>query len=245
MAFKTVTSYNEEKNKDFFLLKNDGDSADVIFLYRSEDDVLVADTHYIKSADYSGYVHCCGHDCPACRKGIRVQTKLFIPVYDVKQNKIKFFDRNIRFEPQLQKEVFSAYANPSEYVFRITRNGEAGSIDTTYSIVAIGKNNMKSYDQILAEHKISMPEHYEVVCKDLSSEELNLMLNNSGGNPNEDYSPTPRATVNAEEPVVEDVPTPTVETPNNFVPPEEAPVMAPQETTESVSESEPLEEPEF
>ena len=83
MGFKSVTSYNEEKFNGLFLLRNDGDSADVIFLDRNIDDVLVADTHYVKSADYSGYVHCCGKGCPACAKGIRIQTKLFIPLYNI------------------------------------------------------------------------------------------------------------------------------------------------------------------
>ena len=69
MAFKTAREYNEDRFGGLFLLRNDGDYADVIFLYRSLDDVLIADTHYIKSADYSGYVHCCGRGCPAGHTG--------------------------------------------------------------------------------------------------------------------------------------------------------------------------------
>ena len=69
MAFKTVESYNEARFGGFFLLRNDGDFADVVFMYRNKDDVLVADTHYVKGSDYSGYVHCCGRGCPACSKG--------------------------------------------------------------------------------------------------------------------------------------------------------------------------------
>ena len=57
MAFKSISQYNEDKNKDFFILQNDGDNAAVVILYRSVDDALVADVHYIKSGDYSGYVH--------------------------------------------------------------------------------------------------------------------------------------------------------------------------------------------
>lgn len=179
MAFKTMEQYNEEKFGGLFLLRNDKDYADVIFLYRGKSDVLIADTHYIMSADYRGYVHCCGKGCPACAKNIRVQTKLFIPLYNINTEEVEFWDRNVRFENQLINDVFDKYPNPSEYVFRITRNGSAGSYETTYSIVAIAKNTYKSYDEILSENKIIMPDYYENVVKDITAGNLYAMLNAS------------------------------------------------------------------
>ena len=179
MAFKTVKSYNEEKFNGLFLLRNDGDYADVIFLYRNVDDVLVADSHYVKSADYSGYVHCCGRGCPACGKGIRVQTKLFIPMFNIMDNEIQFWDRGIRFESQLEQDVFSKYPNPSDFVFRITRHGAAGDVNTTYEIVAIGKNTFKSYSQILSEFNASFPEYYNNICKDWSCDKLHSVLSST------------------------------------------------------------------
>lgn len=182
MAFKTVKSYNEEKFNGLFLLRNDGDYADVIFMYRNEDDALVADTHYVKSADYSGYVHCCGRGCPACGKGIRVQTKLFIPLFNIMDNEIQFWDRGIRFETQLKQDVFSKYPNPSDFVFRITRHGAAGDVNTTYEIVAIGKNTFKSYSQILVECNASFPEYYDNICKEWSSDKLHSVLSSTSDN---------------------------------------------------------------
>lgn len=211
MAFKSVKSYNEERYGGFFLLRNDGDFADVIFMYQKPEDVLVADVHYIKSSEHSGYVHCCGAGCPACAKGIRIQTKLFIPLYNISQNRIEYFDRTMKFEPQLQQDVFSKYPNPSEYVFRITRHGEAGSIETYYEIMAVGKNTFKPYAQILAEQHATMPEHYSTVCKPMSSSEMQMLLNDSGRPTSEytpsssyNYTPTPRV------PAGEDYETPTI-----------------------------------
>lgn len=201
MAFKTVTQYNEERFGGLFLLRNDGDSANAVFLYQSPEDVLVADTHYIKSAGYSGYVHCTEHGCPACAKNIRVQTKLFIPLFNLSANEgkgeIQFWDRSIRFENQLSKDVFEKYNNPSEVVFRITRHGAAGSVDTTYEIQAVGRNTVMSYHEILAANKATMPAYYENVCKSVTAAELTTMLNSSGdtnsGLPA--YTPTPRVSV--------------------------------------------------
>lgn len=195
MAFKTLKSYNEERFGDFFLLRNDGDSADVIFLYRSLDDVLLADTHYIKSAKYNGYVHCCGAGCPACGKGIRVQNKLFIPVYNVDAGEVQFFDRNIRFENQLENDVFSKFANPSEYVFKIIRHGAAGSIDTTYEIIAVGRVTGTPYESIVAKLLTTFPDRYSVVCKEYTPDELSSMLNNNTSNYNSDVASMPAYTV--------------------------------------------------
>lgn len=205
MAFKKVNDYNNDKFGGLFLLRNDGDTADVIFMYRSVDDVLVADTHYVKSADYSGYVHCTGRGCPACGKNIRVQTKLFIPMFNITAGELQFWDRTMRFENQLQQDVFAKYPNPSEFVFRITRHGVANDVNTTYSIMAIGRNTYKSYNEILAENNIKYPDHYESVCKDVSAAELTAMLNSgnsnggssSSGNAMPEYQATPRVAFNA------------------------------------------------
>lgn len=196
MAFKTVKNYNEEKFGGLFLLRNDGDTADVVFLYRNVDDVLVADTHYIKSGEYSGYVHCCGIGCPACQKNIRVQSKLFIPLFNITENKIQFWDRSMRFEPQLQKDVFENYPEPANYVFRITRHGAAGSIDTVYSIQAVAKNTFKSYDDILKDNGVTNPEYYEKICRDIPAAKLSEMLSSSASDTDSanlaDYTPIPR-----------------------------------------------------
>lgn len=217
MAFKTIKQYNQERYDGMFLLRDDGDYADVIFMYRSIDDVLQADTHYIKSAEYSGYVHCCGVGCPACAKNIRVQSKLFIPMYRIEANEVQFFDRNARFEQQLTRDVLSKYSNPSEYVFRITRHGAAGDTDTYYDIHAIAKNTVLSYDQICAKLNITLPNYYSRICKEFSVAELERQLSASA--PSEstnnismpEYKITPRASIGVEPVTAETAPEAPVE----------------------------------
>jgi len=196
MAFKSVEQFNDDRYHGLFRLVNDGDSADVVFLYQSIKDMLVAQAHYIKSADYSGYVHCAGQGCPACGKNIRVQTKLFIPVYNIEKDEIEFWDRNMKFEPQMEKDVFTRFANPSEFVFRITRHGIPNDINTTYNIEAVGRNTIMPYGAILAKFNTKMPDAYEAVIKDASVAELTTMLQNSGSesaNNMPEYTPIPRA----------------------------------------------------
>lgn len=224
MAFKTLDNFNEQRYGSAFRLIEDGDTADVIFLYQSTADVLVADTHYLKSTDFSGYVHCLGHGCPACNKGIRVQTKLFIPLYNLNTKQIEFWDRTPRMEPQLQSDVFRKYPNPSEVVFRITRKGASGDINTTYEIQAVNRNNFMTVDQILAAANVKAPGHYEKICKSMGANEMSEILNsnNGGGAASElpeysAYGATPRA----------EIPQPEVVAPELSAPPEDLPELPP------------------
>ena len=223
MAFKSFDQYQEDKNGDFFVLPNDGDYADVVFLYRSTKDVLIADVHYINTATYKGYVHCCGAGCPACthgENGIRVQQKMFIPLYNCTKKKIEFWDRTPFFEQVLQTSVFKGFPDPSVCIFRITRHGMAGSRDTKYEIIAKFKNPM-TYEQILANNNITLPEGYSRICKEMSAAELSQALNapaSVDGLADYSYTPVPRGTAAPElEPI--NVPTPTYSEPPAVMPP--------------------------
>ena len=178
MAFKSIADYNNDRYSGMFMLRNDGDSADVVIMYNNiPNDVMVVDAHYIKSDSYSGYVQCLGpKTCPACAKGIRVQPKLFVPLYVIDSDQILFWDRSVRFQQQLDNDVFSKFANPSDFVFRITRHGLAGDINTRYSIVAVGKNDAFKYADICKKLDAEFPEYYNTICKDWSSSDYNEHL---------------------------------------------------------------------
>lgn len=206
MAFRTAEEFKEQKYNGKFVLQNDGDYADVILLYRSTKDVLLADAHYIKSATESTYCHCLGTNCPACRKGLRVQTKLFIPMLVLSingqpVNKILFWDRNASFEPHLNNGVFKNVANPSEYVFRITRSGAFNSRDVRYNF-ALQANNKSPYDEILKTFKIQLPDYYETVIKEVDDAVMTSWLNSVGDSNNNggelpDYVPMPRTSISS------------------------------------------------
>ena len=214
MAFKTVEQFNDDKYRNKFVITEDKESADVVFLYQSYRDMLVADVHYIKSANYSGYVHCCGSGCPVCAvkkadgtQAIRTQTKIFIPVYNINKRNpdnpdetgvIEFWDRTPKFEQQFKHDTFDSYPNPSEYVFKVIRHGVANDINTRYEIRAIGRNVVPgmSYQEILDRFHATMPAYYENIVKSFSISELSEMMqaqNTEAGTVTQDYVPVPRA----------------------------------------------------
>lgn len=214
---KTISQYNEERYANTFQLKNDHDQADVIILYESVDDVVVHDAHYIVSDDFNGYVECLGkqNGCPACHygdRGIRIQSKMFIPVYNVETGELLFWDRNVRFyNAQFESDVFRKYPNPSEYVWRITRHGETGSYDTRYSIVAVGRTpEGYSYDKILEENGLTKENLFERICKTWSVADYEKRLVETGGDSNIDsdslpeFKISPRVTSSSDSPELPD-----------------------------------------
>ena len=198
MAFKSVEQFNDDRYRNLFRIPDDKGTEDVVFLYTKKADMLVADVHYVRSSGYSGYVHCVGAGCPACKKNIRVQTKLFIPVYNVGKDAIEFWDRNMNqgFLAQLDKDVFANFENPSECVFRITRHGGYRDQQTRYDITPVGRNSSMPYEQILAKFNATMPDYYENIVKSVSLAELTEMLqtsNSESASDIQDYVPVPRA----------------------------------------------------
>lgn len=221
MAFKSFSQYQEDKNGDFFVLPNDKDWADVVFLYKSANDVLVADVHYLNTSSYKGYVHCCESGCPACMRNIDVQHKIFIPLYNITKNKIEFWDRTTYFEQQLQKNVFQNFPDPSQCVFRITRNGEANDRKTTYSFMPVGRNSARPYEKILADFGISFPDAYSRICKEMTAVEMANALDSkvSSDLGEYGYTPIPRGQTVLSDPL------PEVTTPVYSEPPVVAPPM--------------------
>lgn len=255
MAFKSLSQYQEDKNGEFFVLPNDGDSADVVFLYKSVNDVLVADVHYIMSPGYKGYAHCCGGpNCPGCNyigpnskyRGLRLDHKIFIPLYNIQKNKIEFWDRSTFFEQVLQKQVFGPFPNPSETVFKITRRGESGSRDTKYDIQPIARNSSLPYEKILSQFGVTFPDYYSVVCKEMSAAEMSAALSSSNGPSDlEDYGyvPVPRgASTSSDLASPIEVAPPVIDTPAYSMPPEVVPPSLPEYSPE-VSEAASIDAP--
>lgn len=197
MAFKSIEQFNDDKYRYMFRLTEDGQSADVIFLYRSKADMLIGPAHYINSNEYTGYVECCGQGCPACAKGIRKDSgKIFIPLYNLSTQKIEFWDRNQSFEHHMDRMVFNNYPNPSELIFTITRHGDYRGEKVTFDIVATYKNNVMTYDQILAKFNTTMEAYYSNICREYSISDLERILSTNtvaSASTLSEYTPKPRA----------------------------------------------------
>ena len=177
MALEKWVDSNAKKLGNQFRLLDDGDTANVIFLYQSIDDVLREYVHYLKSSNYSGDVFCLGRGCPACQRGVRVKHKLFIPLFNLSKDKFEIWYIDEAFMDVLRTSVFKAYPNPSEVVFQVTRQGAARDSHTRYQIIAIGKNGSHPYDALIKEHNINIEASVDEICKEFDVGSMTTMLN--------------------------------------------------------------------
>lgn len=148
-------SYNEAENyggnggHGFFSLANDGDVAKVRFMYDKLEDIEGYAVHQIEVDGKKRYVNCLREygrpvdDCPLCKKGMFVNAKLFIPVYEVESGQVKIWERGKKFFGKMAG-LCSRYAskeNLVSHVFEIERHGKKGDTQTTYEIFDCEKDD--------------------------------------------------------------------------------------------------------
>ena len=133
-------NYGGQGGGGFFQLRDDGDQAQVRFMYESIDDVEGLSVHEIKDNEgKKHYVNCLREYneprdmCPFCADNRPVYAKLFIPIYDVESGQTKTWERGKKFFSKMSS-LCSRYPNLVSHLFTIERNGAKGETSTTYEI---------------------------------------------------------------------------------------------------------------
>lgn len=143
--FDEAEKYGGHGGAGYLSLKNDGDIARVRFMYNGIDDIEGYAVHQVEIDGRKRYINCKRKyndpidNCPFCREHIPQLAKLFIPVYDVDEDKVKIWERGKKFFAKISS-ICARYANNNSLVsqvFDIERNGAAGSTQTTYEIYPV------------------------------------------------------------------------------------------------------------
>lgn len=147
--FEQINSGNDGGNftVGFFSLKNDGDEAVVRIMHDDISSFDLVTTHPIQIGNKYRRVNCIRDprdpmdNCPLCKSGAKVQQRFYIHliqyVKDEKGNIIpqaKIWERSASYAVTI-KNLIDEYGPLSDCIFKIRRNGEAGSMNTTYSIL--------------------------------------------------------------------------------------------------------------
>ena len=145
-----VDNYKPQSDFDFLQLKDDGDIAKVRFYIESLDDVKMYVVHRITAKNgKTRYVNCLRtydmpiDDCPFCRealqnKELKTEVKMFIPVLDMDDNRVKIFERGRTFYKELEGHV-RRNAPLCNYPCEIERSGAKGSTDTVYKVFPLAQ----------------------------------------------------------------------------------------------------------
>lgn len=145
-----VDNYRFQGDFDYLQLKDDGDIAKVRFYIESIDDLKFYVVHEIVTKDGKPrYVNCLRtydqpiDDCPFCRESLKnrdynTTVKMFLPVFDMDDNKVKIFQRGRTFKSELEGHIRRNTPLVS-YPCEIERCGAKGSTDTTYKVYPLAQ----------------------------------------------------------------------------------------------------------
>lgn len=178
--YADADKYGGQGGAGYFSLKNDGDVARVRFMYNSLDDVVGYAVHQVEIDGKKRYVNCLREynspidDCPFCKARKFQNVKLFIPIYNVDEQKVQVWERGKKFFAKMSS-LCGRYAdrdNLVQHEFDIERHGAKGDQTTSYEIYEVSKD-----DTSLAD----LPElpNMDTLVLEKTAEEMQYYLDNN------------------------------------------------------------------
>lgn len=177
---KDADNYGGQGGGGYFSLKNDKDVAQVHILYDSISDVEGHSVHEVEIDGKKRYVNCLREYgdpvdvCPFCAasgfKGQFAQVKYFVPVYNIKEDRIQTWERGKKFGQKLSS-LCARYPHLVQHTFEIERNGQAGDQQTTYEIYEVGN------DENIRLEDFDVPNPLGTHILEKTADEMNCYLN--------------------------------------------------------------------
>ena len=171
-----VDNYATGGSGSFFQLKDDGDMANVRFLYDQFEDVDGLSVHQVELPDGKHrYVNCLRsyNDpidmCPLCAAKYKLMTKLFLKLYNIDANEVQVWERGKSFYNDLKmvaRKCDPLYTG----VIEITRNGKKGDKSTKYSMFIDEKSDF-DIDSVETSDVLG------TIVLDKTAEEMDYFLN--------------------------------------------------------------------
>ena len=180
-----VDRYGGQGGAGYFSLKNDKDVATVRFMYDSIDDVTGYAVHEVEIDGRKRYVNCPREynepldKCPFCAAKKFQAAKLFIPLYNVQEQKIQIWERGKKFFSKISS-ICARYPHLVSHEFEIERNGKKGETTTTYEIYET------KHDDTTLEDLPDVPDILGGLILDKSTDDMEFYLENGYFPPDDD-----------------------------------------------------------
>lgn len=148
--------YGGSGGGSFFVLKDDGDSANIRFLYDDIMDIEGFAVHQVEMPDgKKRYVNCLRNygdpidNCPLCREKFKVMTRLFLKVYNEDDKECQVWERGKSYYNDL-RILCSRYKPLHDEIVEITRSGKKGDKQTKYAAFPVENSsvNLDDYDVV-------------------------------------------------------------------------------------------------
>lgn len=188
---ETADKYGGQGGAGYFSLKNDKDVARVRFMYNSIDDVEGYAVHQVEIDGKKRWVNCLREynqpidTCPFCREKKFTSAKLFIPLYNIDEDRVQVWERGKKFISKISS-VCARYPNVVSHVFEIERNGKPHETTTTYEIYEVDRDDTTLEDLPEASNPLG------TIVLDKSADDMEFFLDNGYFPPDGDDVPVRR-----------------------------------------------------
>jgi hypothetical protein len=145
-------NYTQSNAGSYFSLKDDKDTARVRFLYGTVDDIEGYAVYKVKVGDKERYVNSIRaynepiENDPFAVAGYKVQAKLFIPLLNIDNGEIQFWERGKTYFSRLAS-MASRYNPLYNEIIEVERNGKKGDTSTDYQFYPI-ENSPINLDEL-------------------------------------------------------------------------------------------------
>lgn len=194
VSFDDVDNYSTSTGSSFFKLEQNGQKAIVRFLLRSVADLEILAVHEINVDNKFRKVSCLRsfndpvQNCPLCscaNKDIaKIQVKYFIPMIVYTPNgqggynqDVQLWERGKNFKADITN-MMNLYNPLCDYPIEITRNGEARSMQTTYTFLPIMNPQIVNSIPPVDWSSVEIPQALGTIVMDKSYDELTYFLSN-------------------------------------------------------------------
>lgn len=194
---ETADKYGGQGGAGYFSLKNDKDTAQVRFMYNGIEDVEGYAVHTVTIDDKKRYVNCLREynqpldACPFCKAKMFTSAKIFVPIYNVDEGRVQFWERGKKFIGKISS-ICARYPQVVSHVFEIERNGKKGDTGTTYEIYPI------SQDETTLEDLPEINSPLGSVILDKTADDMEFYLENEYFPPDDDEAPVRRRSVSSD-----------------------------------------------
>ena len=185
-----IENYGGNGGGGFFQLKKNHEVAKVRFLYNGPEDLEGYAVHAVELGDKKRYVNCLRSYrdpldvCPLCAAKKPQLARLFIPLYNIDEEKIQIWERGKTFFATMSSAM-SRYPNFVSHVFEVERNGEPKDTSTTYMLYEVDKDDTKLED-------FDVPEIIGGVVMDKTADDMDYYLQTGEFPPEDDEDEQPR-----------------------------------------------------
>ena len=148
--FNSINNSNSAErvndNVGYFKLKDDGDTAIVRIMHSDVNSFDMLSVHNVNLNGKWVNVNCIREanqptsSCPLCSKGEQLRSRIFIKVIRYTQDEQgniiatpEIWDRPISYAKKLA-DLMADYGDLTEHLFRVRRNGKAGTLQVDYTI---------------------------------------------------------------------------------------------------------------